>query len=796
MRLDLGEITCREGYSTRRSTLSAPRADRGQRRVCAASDARPPTTTRPDALHRPRPAAMEPPAKRMRILQSIGVDEVDETNPEYIKGKQQNGEWLKNKFEAIYAKFGAMPDMMSDEMDMRGDGAIVVDRGHMRKLDKEYRNRLQRRRITMPDESDLIDDMFAHDKEMDMDEEEEEDEDGRDELAPSQSPEPMLPKSTTDHHPPPLAPSNGQADIPVPNTPTSAALQATLATSANPAADLLQLIQFPQTPAGQQARKAFEAQTAQAVQQAIASIFSSLLSTVPTFQSPQLQPLQAPETPAVSVETRPVAPATAPSLYRPPPVTSNPPASRSSPVPVYVKRAKRSSFAVGVHVDSRRRSRSGSKEDAPLFADHSSIQSAPGNVNEVSAEIETIDLPESKAQPEPSEKSQRRKVPKYVFTAEDDLYIIESRVIHKRPWLEVIDSKTKWKGWHLSTFWHRWSNKLKQQAAERERSGEPASLQARIDAGEVGSSMNELPEETINGSISVRHLPTPSSLGHDDHTQPDHEPDLETPEDLIASGSHFDDDERDLLSLHGEDPTHDIQTSSFSAGDTDSDLENAREIPETPLNLTQETSSQAIIQGIVTREATLDAAPSSQTTQPPPRKDGTSRLAPAGKTPHASSWKQPSPTTTQTPTPTIHTCSLCRQTFPTAALLSTHSTHPHPREIHHRDTLASSPPAIKREPLDFDKDEDALLPSTISLSTPTSTAHPLSSLASTGTPKSATKLSRKDYNAVKRAWARGKGRGGTPATAKRKRVSAGGADGTPRKRVWADGDASEDELGM
>ncbi|KAL5435915.1 hypothetical protein PMIN06_010995 [Paraphaeosphaeria minitans] len=734
---------------------------------------------------------MEPPAKRMRILQSIGVDEVDETNPDYIKGRQQNGEWLKNKFEAIYAKFGAMPDMMSDEVDMRGEGVIVVDRGHMRKLDKEYRNRLGRRRTVMPDESQLIDDMFANDKEMDMDDEEEDHE--KDELAPSQSPEPVLQKSTTEQHVSPVARSSGQTDIPVPNTPANAALQATLAASVNPTADLLQLIQFPQTPAGQQARKTFEAQTAQAVQQAVFSIFSSFLSTVPTFQSPQLSLLQPPKTPAAPVETRAVAPASAPSLYRPPPpvVLDSPATSRSSPVPLQAERKKRRSFAVGVHIKPRQGD--SSREYVPLFLDNNTTQPTEEDANKPSAhnELSNMNLPTSKSPLERSEKPRRRRSSKYVFTEEDDEYIIKSRVLHKRPLTEIVNSRSRWRNWNTNCISKRWCNTLREQVAEMERSGELASLRARM-ATEAES---ERPETQTQSSPVARHLPTPSSLGNDEAKQSDDEPELELPEHLNASGGHFDDDEKDLLSLYDEGPTCNVEADPLGDGEPYSDLGDAPEIPETPLNLTQETSSQAVLQGTVTREATKDAASS---TGAAPKKDSTSKPATAASTPHASSFSSssssskkpsPKPNPNPNPNPTVHTCPLCRQTFPTAALLTTHTAHPHPREIHigaAPPANAPSTPAIKREPTDDDADI---------LSTPTTTTsplHPPTTTTTQPTPKSTSKLSRAEYNAVKRTWA-------TPSAGKRKRKrqSLHKADTTPRKRFWDDaGDASEDELGV
>ena len=126
----------------------------------------------------------------------------------------------------------------------------------------EYRKRLGRRDVQ--DDSQLADDLSVNDPDMEGGDEES-DGDARDELAPSQPPEPVLRKlvaSTTagaDNGQEVTLPAREQVDIPVPEIPVHTlqnTLQNTLAVSANPAADLVQLVQFPQTPAGQQARQA------------------------------------------------------------------------------------------------------------------------------------------------------------------------------------------------------------------------------------------------------------------------------------------------------------------------------------------------------------------------------------------------------------------------------------------------------------------------------------------------------------------------------------------------------------
>lgn len=816
-------------------------------------------------LYSARIAPMEPPAKRMRILQSIGVDEVDESNPEYIKGKQQNSEWLKNKWDSIYAKYGAMSDMMSDEVDMRGNGSIVVDRGHMRKLDKEYRNRLGRRRRTiMPadDDTHLVDDMFANDKEMGLEEGEEEDYDERDELAPSQSPEPApvksnsLPdESATHQHISPIARSIGQADIPVPNTPTNATLEATLAASTNPAADLIQLVQFPQTPAGQQARKAFEAQTAQAVQQAVASIFSSLLSNVPTLQSPQMNFLQTPETPITPVLSTPeVAPATVPNLYRPSlPVVSAPPvATRSSPVPVpQNERKKRRSFAVGVHIKPRRHD--SAREEIPLVLENDMSQAT----EEVASELSTSDDMSNNDQPtvdSPQERPhefRKRSSKKHVFTAEEDQYIIEARVLHHRPWAEIINSRPHWRHWNMNTFWAHWRNVLREKAARMELGGAGLVSIGTRDDTEVtpkeSTSLNKQQEAQPHSSpAAARHLPTPSSLGHDEDKHRDEEPISKDSKDIILSGGHYDEDERDLLSLYGDTgPMCDVQANPLG-GNTDEDLGDAREIPETPLNLTQESSIQAVLQGTVTREATVEVTIASSSRQTKPSSTKITRSAATKANGNKTNVQTPAtnrpitgPTSSlskksthkchpsiiyradsdfdsdldlipsEPPSSALHSCPLCKQTFSAPALLQSHVAQPHPKEIHIRassplptlnqaDELHTQVPTtplvtIKREPLDGHDDHDDPLSdllNTPTFKTPTSAPQrTVAGMHSSGA-KSTGKMSRSAYNQVKRSWARR----GTPVA--RKRQSLGKVE-VSRKRFWDDvGDGSEDELAM
>ncbi|KAF1975844.1 hypothetical protein BU23DRAFT_552325 [Bimuria novae-zelandiae CBS 107.79] len=773
---------------------------------------------------------MERPAKRMRILQSIGVDEVDENNPEYLEGKKQNSEWLKNRWDAIYAKYGAMPDMMSDELDMRGEGKIVVDRGHMRKLEREYRKRLGQRSVKSLDDVQLVDDMFANDPEMDGGDDEDSDCDERDELAPSPSPEPAslgsdaFPAKQAQNEPKSPSQTDNQIGVPVPDTPKNATVQAALAASTNPTADLIQLVQFPQTPAGQQAQRAFEAQTVRAVQQAVATIFSSLISHVPIHQPQQSNLPQVPITPTVTLGE--VAPATAPNFHRLPllPSSESSTVPQSSPLPVtQSERRKRRSFAIGVHITQRQNNCA--RATVPFFSEDDLTDSAgeqrpqqPSTVK--SAGQSAVHLLTKRPQ-EP-----RRQYSRYTFTAEDDQYIIESRMLHNRKWSEIMNSRPHWKDWHEGVFWARWRNKLSAKAEEYQSSG----LGKPQGPSDQVKQRNDA--EVLSSPTAGRHLPTPSSLEHGEVDRHEEEPMSGNVEEIIASGGHFDDDEKDLLSLYGED----VADALSSNGEC---VEETQEIPET-----HEDSIQQILQGTVTRENTVDQVAASvemEITQPeieysqntalpvasgpsPPSKIATStavQQTPLKKKavaiPSSSSKSKSKPIITyqvesdnddqidlvgsNPPTPTnIHQCPKCKQTFLRAASLRTHENQPHPKEVPYR---ASSPlpvatqfdpfatqhgspppatPTIKREPLDAPRN---LLSSPV-FKTPMS-APQIKGLSSSGA-KSSGKMSRVAYNKVKASWARK----GTPVPKKRKSWNA-----TPRKRFWEEfDDGMEDELAM
>lgn len=73
---------------------------------------------------------MGPPLGRLRVLQSL---EVDEDDAEYQRKKREAQQTLKNTFESIFEKYSNVADHETDEVDLN-TGKIVVDNGHMRSL--------------------------------------------------------------------------------------------------------------------------------------------------------------------------------------------------------------------------------------------------------------------------------------------------------------------------------------------------------------------------------------------------------------------------------------------------------------------------------------------------------------------------------------------------------------------------------------------------------------------------------------------------------------------------------------
>ncbi|KAF1951872.1 hypothetical protein CC80DRAFT_495754 [Byssothecium circinans] len=688
---------------------------------------------------------MEPHAKRLRILQSV---EVDETDAEYIAAKEKQRAKLKSKFESIFSRFEAMPDAMTDEIDMR-TGEIVVDRGHMRRLDRAYRHRHGRRT------GQLLDDLMADDvEEGEENTEDEENESVRDELAPSKSPEPRNRKQEMDinHSTEAVAPPSHipnsyqqacQVDIPPPYTPSRLASKPNalpaIPSEPSASANWMQMVQFPQTPAGQLAQNVFMTQITQAVQQAITPIISNLLTNTPGAQGQPAAPLQA-SVPTGDPDSE-NTPSSETTLRYPPSTEASdaPAASASSPLLVRPTSPRKRRFARGVYIWSTRRKQFPNRN-------HGSSTSQENK----SSEIENV---------------QGR-----VAEAENMLNEGLQEYSHERNGQHSIDKQPL-----------RF----------------PRSSLLRT------SSPNELP-----------HLPTPSSLSQDETKELDKKQKalVEGLDTIIASGRHFDDDERDLLSLAGTDESkEDLPLRGESPVDKDETESTEIILPsieadafiedDMPMNNATELAVPSRRDPEELKEPTSiskPVIPSSATRMKPRRQPINFQLdsdSEEGDQLDLVGISTPSKPTVKTTTSL--TCTTCNKPFKSERTLSKHQRkyHQSTTAITTEDELLAAPsspftPVIKRESLS--PPSNFLLATPTAFQTPRSAPQP-TTIQSSGS-KTTSKMARSAFlKKVKQSWAKNKS-----GTSEQKRERASLAF-TPRKRMWVgddDGEDSGDELAL
>ncbi|KZM26321.1 uncharacterized protein EKO05_0002164 [Ascochyta rabiei] len=505
---------------------------------------------------------MEPPAKRLRILQSV---DVDETNPDYIAAKQKQQLKFKGRLESLFAKYEGLHESMSDEIDFR-TGKLVVDRGHLRRLHRQIERK----------EPTLLDSLLEPglDKE-DASEKEEEQAESDDELAPTQAPKRKNDTARDQSSVAQPARQLGAEPVTSPShtVPTEAvqanALQ--LPNTPNPAASLLQHVHFPQTPLGQQAQAAFYAnlnQTiAQAVQHAVAPLLSSLFQITPNVPLAQAPVFPVPS-PYIS-GTDNVRPATDPKWYFPPMSVakeaqqtieqrSSPPVM-DKPLPEITNRVEASSPLVHrrrspkVHVHIQRN----------LTPKKRLNPTTSPQLNLNSAREDSLPVLDSNNDSNPGVESpiilpSKVRFSKYQFSEEDDVYISRKRALHNLSFPEIKAGREKWSSWPASALYNRWINHIKdrqlhlQETLKTGRSLHSSSTPPEHE--EQFFSSKEIPET----SSASHHLPTPSSLGQNDsHVEGA----------VIPPSSHFDDDELELLSLAGADVGQEVP----SVGDYEDD---------------------------------------------------------------------------------------------------------------------------------------------------------------------------------------------------------------------------------
>ena len=712
-------------------------------------------------------ATMEPPAKRLRILQSV---EVDETNPEYIEAKQKQQQKFKSRLERIFDKYGNMHESMSDEIDFR-TGKVVVDRGHIRRVQRQ----MQRRGPSLVD--NLLEPALAQAEESG---EEEEQFESEDELAPTQTTrkersvedkeraaQPSWQQSTpVIAETPRIVSSTLPQRVQIPNTPSQAT-------------DLYQQIQ--QTPLDQQTQAALVANLnqIQAAQQALASLLSILQGT-PNAQTP-LAPNMAllPQTSASDN----VRPAADPKWYFPPisAVNEIPPTEprRSSPplvdqalqqsecpyVPSSPPVPRRKSPKVQVQKRSGTISSKQNSQSQQKSKERPSILHTPAVSSNLNIDTDTVSTDT------PTRKARRiRSTREYVFTEGDCVYIRKMTEVNKMTLKDVKESKAQWSDWPLSMFYNRWQahrKKRKLHPQKRSRTDVMAEQNAPSPPGQEEHffSSIEIPET----SSAEHRLPTPNSLAQDS-ARPDRA--------VLLSSSHFDDDELDLLSLAG-----DALSILSDHGDEDYPT------PDEPL---------PSIEGAEFRnedDLQFEMLKAEQSPTPAPNPPPVTKPLPSTipETQESLVAASPPPSKAHKPVPTSAPRS-SRRAAPKAALRALSTASSDIDLIGATADVPTTPRAtyIKRESI-------TPLASTILCSSPVATLktpRPLVNPLSSGVEsKSTGKLNRRAYlNDVKKSWVKGKGKTPVSQAKKRGRVSLGGGV-KEVKRVRVGGE-SEDELAL
>lgn len=756
---------------------------------------------------------MEPPAKRMRILQSI---EVDETNPDYIAAKEKQRAKLQSKFESIFSKFEAMPEAMSDEIDMH-TGKIVVDRGHYKKLDREFR------RQKGQSKGQLLDNLIADDFDGQSDTEEDPEEDTRDELAPSQSPEPKTRNPGVHHKQPSLEHTSqqaGQVDIapplPASTPPTAKTTHITTVSSPNPAANLMQLVQFPQTPAGQHAQSAFMAQITQAVQHAITPIISNLLYNAPSSQPKDVNTMHLLPMPAVNSDNARI---TAPRSSMSPPHESSdvPAAAQSSPIPAVPPRSKPKRSVVTAVRISPTRPRLTRKviERVSTNDTHTNIMDFEGPPDNGTPRVENGDKPTAKRILGP--------MPNYIFTEEDNIYILEQKNTYKRTWQEIRGSRAEWNLWPISAFQNHWYKRLRKRTelrhdklkdvktqAARQGSSFEGTQYTQLEQSETQNRQYQYPGGPDSSPFTAsHHLPTPSSLEHREARIPKEDTrdsDLEDVEDNPAGGTYFDDDERELLSLAGdgdvaEDPLGDVMMveSPTEADDIHTILPSIEtETPEereTSMGVVHTTPTPEIEESKMQPEAAgqVDIAPTSPSVKSSGLEAKRFKFQIDSESEDDLDLVNPSSLATTEP----FVCNTCLKSFKTKITLQRHQRNPpaihivpvSQSSIREDELLAPTTPIVKHESCTPPRN---LLLTTPTLHTPRSAPQSLTLQSSGAKPSS--NLARSAFlKRVKQSWATS-GRKSSPApksVPKRKSFHV-----APSKRAWDDLQDSGDELAI
>jgi hypothetical protein len=743
---------------------------------------------------------MEPPAKRLRILQSV---EVDDTNPDYVNAKQKQQQKFKGRLESIFAKYEGMHDSMSDEIDMR-ENKVVVDRGHLRRLVRQVNRK----------ETVLLDNLgLAAGQESDEAPEQDEDfAESEDELAPTQRPKLVKGPSqieqrcaattATDASSSNTTETTLRAMDPVASTP----VQSSVPNTPYQAANLMQLVQFPETPAGQQAQSSFYATLAQtinqAVQQAVAPLFSSILPSAPRGQFPPANTLQIPATPITNNDR--ITPATDPKWFFPPLTgeLQKTAATQSSPIKVpNAITASEMDASQDQHKTLPTQEQDHHKEVAAVEIDDATHGSDPAAMQ---AKGRPSDAPKTLHRTSPRVEVQRKRerhTQKYRFTEDDDVYMFECKKIHRYTWADIRDSRAKWKGWPTHAFHNRWHQHLKSRSFQ----SQPRGLRPAQEHTPT------LEEQTR--CSPVHHMLTPTSLEHED-TRGQDQGQESSLNDMASSNTHFDEDELELLSLTGADKDENDEQlpTAHKAEVEDAYFPDVEDVVlpsvESTEFIDEDALQQSLLESSPAQEVVLNTTSVTriqvkiEPSLPASINKRKRKLVPMSFQAMPDSDYDADDLELDEAVPAVLTessfvCGICNATFRNAKNLQRHQDNP--RSAH--DNLRPKSPSID---LIGDDDLDAPAIATPHIKREFSTPPPTSFLFSTPLPqsrsradllssgiKSSSGLSRKAYlKQVKQSWTK-KGTPGPRSLTKRKSLGT-----LPKTTAWGGDGESEDELAL
>ncbi|KAF2001146.1 hypothetical protein P154DRAFT_534017 [Amniculicola lignicola CBS 123094] len=338
-----------------------------------------------------------------RFLANVGAPP-DESDPVYLKRKAEGAARLKSHFEQIIEKFENMPECMTDEIDMEL-GRVVVDRGHLKKMSTQTRALNQ---------AEFLEDMLTDRLE--------EDEDDIDELAP---PETETASARAQRIARKTVINTTAAPLPDQN-PTPLALMTSMASMP---AQLMQQMFLPQTPGGQegQGQDAARSQLQQLMTNAFSSALQGVIQNITTGTTVPATPTPAVTTAPTPSNPTQLRPGTDPKWYFPV-LPERPPRlvhSNSSPSIPLATRKRRSSFTEQAR-KLRGKSRA-SRQSESVAAQQSVGRNTPKPL---------IAQKEEGA-------SKRKRNFKYIFTGDDEAYIIHMKELEKRSWRAIREGRSE-----------------------------------------------------------------------------------------------------------------------------------------------------------------------------------------------------------------------------------------------------------------------------------------------------------------------------------------------------------------